>query len=95
MQRLEADVQRPAPVTITVDGHATLAHPGESVAAALLAAGHRTFRRSRQRAPRGPFCNMGVCFECVLQIDGERVRACMAAVAEGMVVVTSEVDAGG
>jgi D-hydroxyproline dehydrogenase subunit gamma len=94
MQRIDSGVQRPTPATITVDGRATPAYPGESVAAALLASGHRTFRRSRRGEPRGPFCNMGVCFECVVEIDGARVRACMASVVGGMVVSTSEVDAG-
>lgn len=93
MERIDAGVQRPAQVTITVDGRAMPAYPGESVAAALLASGNRAFRRSRRGEPRGPFCNMGVCFECVVEIDGERVRACLASVVDGMVVSTSEADA--
>jgi predicted molibdopterin-dependent oxidoreductase YjgC len=93
MQRIDAGVQRPAAATITVDGRATPAYPGESVAAALLASGHRTFRRSRRGEPRGPFCNMGVCFECVVEIDGKRLRACMASVVDGMIVSTSKADA--
>lgn len=95
MQRIETGVQRPAAVTITVDGRETDAHLGESVATVLLAGGRRTFRRSRTGEPRGPYCNMGVCFECVVEIDGARARACMAGVAEGMVVRTSEADAEG
>lgn len=93
MRRIEAGIQRPPAVTITVDGLDVRAHPGESVAAVLLAAGQRTFRRSRSGVPRGPFCNMGVCFECVVEIDGTRARACMSSVREGMVVSTSEADA--
>jgi predicted molibdopterin-dependent oxidoreductase YjgC len=65
------------------------AYPGESVATALLAAGVRVFRRTRSGAPRGPLCNMGVCFECVVAIDGESgVRACATQVREGMSVET-------
>jgi D-hydroxyproline dehydrogenase subunit gamma len=93
MERIQGQVQRPPAVTITVDGRATPAHHGESVATVLLASGRRTFRRSRRGEPRGPFCNMGVCFECVVEIDDKRVRACTTSVAEGMVVSTSEAGA--
>lgn len=93
MERIEAGVHRPPPVTIVVDGHEVSAFPGESVASALLAGGRRAFRRSRRGDPRGPFCNMGVCFECVVTIGGTRVRACMTRVAPGLVVSTADNDA--
>jgi predicted molibdopterin-dependent oxidoreductase YjgC len=85
--RLE-HVTRPAPVTIDVDGVRVDAFPGESLAAALLAAGVRAFRRTPSGAPRGPLCNMGVCFECVVTVDGEPRRACATEVREGMRVET-------
>lgn len=85
--RLEHAV-RPAPVAIEVDGERIDAFPGESLAAALLAAGVRTFRRTPSGAPRGPLCNMGVCFECVVAVDGEPVRACATEVRAGMRVET-------
>ncbi len=85
--RLE-HVARPAPVPIDVDGERIDAVPGESLAAALLAAGMRTFRRTASGAPRGPLCNMGVCFECVVTVDGEPVRACATEVRQGMRVKT-------
>jgi aerobic-type carbon monoxide dehydrogenase small subunit (CoxS/CutS family) len=92
-RRLGAGVTRPAAVTITVDGEPVAAPPGESVAAALLAAGRRSFGRTRSGAPRGPFCNMGVCFECAVTVDGEPgVRACMAAVRAGMAIETEARD---
>ena len=91
--RLERGVTRPAPVEIEVDGARVEAFPGESLAAALLAAGVRAFRRTPSGEPRGPFCNMGVCFECVVTVDGEPgVRACATAVRAGMRV---ELGAGG
>lgn len=77
-------------ITIFVDGERLQVHPGETVAGALLAAGRRAWRRTRnQGAPRGLFCGMGVCFDCLVQVDGEPyVRACMTLVAEGMEVET-------
>jgi predicted molibdopterin-dependent oxidoreductase YjgC len=88
MTRLETGVRRPAPVTIRVDGAEIEAFPGETLAAALLAAGRRAFRRTPAGEPRGPFCLMGVCFECVVESDGQRVRACVTPVRAGMEVRT-------
>jgi predicted molibdopterin-dependent oxidoreductase YjgC len=81
-------VRRPDAVEIVVDGARIRAFPGESVAAALLSDGRRAFRVTARGEPRGPFCNMGVCFECVVEVDGARVRACLAPVRAGMVVRT-------
>lgn len=76
---------RPAPLTIFVDGVPTAAHPGETVATALMAAGGARFRTTARGAPRAPVCNMGVCFECVMTVDGRPgTRACMTLVAAGM-----------
>jgi predicted molibdopterin-dependent oxidoreductase YjgC len=74
----------------TFDGQPLQAREGQTVAAALLAAGRRTLRRtSRRGEPRGVFCGMGVCFDCLVQIDGRpNVRACQAVLAEGMRVET-------
>jgi predicted molibdopterin-dependent oxidoreductase YjgC len=92
MTRIDAGVTRTEPLTIEVDGVTTTAYAGESVAAVLLAEGRRAFR-STSAGPRGPFCNMGVCFECVVEVDGVRSRACMTTVRAGMAVQTG-VDAG-
>ena len=86
--RIETGVERPEPVTIAVDGRDVPAYPGESLAAALLASGRRAFRRTASGEPRGPFCNMGACFECVVEVDGRRLRACTTAVRDGMHVRT-------
>jgi aerobic-type carbon monoxide dehydrogenase small subunit (CoxS/CutS family) len=76
-------------VTISVDGDPVLAYLGETIAAALLAAGRRAWRRTLQDEPRGLFCGMGICFDCTVTVDGvPGVRACMTRVAEGMVVET-------
>jgi predicted molibdopterin-dependent oxidoreductase YjgC len=79
-----AGVARGAAVTITVDGRAVRAFAGESIATALLAAGIRRLRSSPGGAPRGLFCGMGVCQECVVEVDGATVPACQARVADGL-----------
>jgi predicted molibdopterin-dependent oxidoreductase YjgC len=87
--RIEKGVRRPAPVEIEVDGEIVAAVPGESLASALLASGRRAFRRTERRgALRGPYCNMGVCFECVVDVDGMPAQACMTAVRAGMRITT-------
>jgi predicted molibdopterin-dependent oxidoreductase YjgC len=75
-------------VRLSFEGAALLARPGDSVAAALLAAGERVLRTTPARGtPRGPFCMMGACFDCLVEIDGVSNRqACMVEVAEGMEV---------
>lgn len=76
-------------VGITVDGRPLSVPADESLAAALLAAGHRVTRRTRvSGAPRGPFCMMGTCYECQVSIDGVTAQACMTTVREGMAVET-------
>jgi hypothetical protein len=71
-------IERGAPYTFEFDGRAVEAHEGESLAAALLAAGLRATRSSAMRGePRGYFCGMGVCWECVVEVEGMGlVRAC-------------------
>jgi predicted molibdopterin-dependent oxidoreductase YjgC len=76
-------------LTVQVDGEPVPAFAGESVATVLLALGRRTFRHTEHGAPRGLFCGMGICFDCLVTIDGvENVRACLTPVSEGMVIVT-------
>jgi len=62
--------------------------PGESVAAALLASGNPVCRHTPATgADRAPFCMMGVCFDCLMEIDGVPNRqACLVEVREGMQV---------
>jgi D-hydroxyproline dehydrogenase subunit gamma len=75
-----------ASVTFTFEGQAVTARPGESVAAALLLAGVGPTRTTPARGrPRAPYCLMGVCFDCLMVIDGEPdQQACMIPVREGM-----------
>ena len=82
---LPEGVRRGPTVTINVDGEFRQAHLGETVAAALLASGDPRIRLTRGGSPRGVYCGMGVCFECLVVIDGTpNVRACMTWVRDGM-----------
>lgn len=67
-------------------GLAVRAFEGESVAAALLAGGRRALRTAARRAePRGMYCGIGVCFDCVMTVDGRpNVRTCRTPVRAGM-----------
>jgi D-hydroxyproline dehydrogenase subunit gamma len=73
-------------VTILFEGATLQARAGDSVATALLAAGVLATRTHPvNETPRGPYCMMGACFECLMVIDGEPSRqACLVAVREGM-----------
>lgn len=69
------------------DGVEVEAFEGETLAAALSAADVRDFRTARHGDPRGMFCGMGVCFECLVTVDGRHnVRACMEPAVEGACV---------
>lgn len=73
-------------VAFTFEGTPLTACQGDSVAAALLAADQRVFRQTAvSDSARGPYCMMGVCFDCLVEIDGvANVQACMTQVHEGM-----------
>jgi predicted molibdopterin-dependent oxidoreductase YjgC len=83
LKRIEDTQER---VAFTFEGRTVEARRGETVAAALLAAGFRDLRASVvMGAPRGPYCLMGACFDCLVRIDGEFNRqACMTQVEPGM-----------
>jgi sarcosine oxidase subunit alpha len=75
-------------LTFTVDGKPVEAAPGQSVAAALLAAGVETLSRSgKYRRPRGIYCASGHCPNCLVRVDGQpHVRSCMTPARDGLVV---------
>jgi predicted molibdopterin-dependent oxidoreductase YjgC len=89
-RRIDDGLQRGRAVEIVVDGAPVRAYEGESVAVALMAAGRRTLRTTaRLGAPRGLYCGIGVCFECVMVIDGRPdARTCQIPVRDGMQVHT-------
>ena len=73
-------------VSIIFEGKNLDVEIGQTVASALLVVGNMVFRSSVVSGqPRGPYCMMGVCFECLLEIDGiPNQRACMIPVREAM-----------
>jgi D-hydroxyproline dehydrogenase subunit alpha len=73
------------PITLTFDNRPIPAIEGETIAAALSAAGILTLRRTATGAARGLHCGMGACWECVVSVDGRiGQRACMTKAADGM-----------
>jgi predicted molibdopterin-dependent oxidoreductase YjgC len=81
---------QPEPVTITVDGETTTGVLGQSLAGVLLGSGSLGFRRtSVSGRPRGVFCGIGICYDCLVEVNGQRdVRACQRRAAEGDAVCT-------
>ena len=79
-------------ITFTFNGLELTARTGQSVAAALLSHNERITRLTRiSGKPRGIFCGIGVCFDCLIIIDGKpNQRSCITEVNEGMVVVTQD-----
>lgn len=77
-------------VTIWVDGSPIEAIEGEPIAAALYAAGIRTLRRTRKgHEPRGYFCGIGRCTDCMMIVDGApNTRTCVTPCKDGMQVET-------
>lgn len=72
------------------DGYQIDAVPGDSVATALLAAGHLASRTTASGKRRGPHCMMGSCFECLVEIDGQtRQQACLVLVEPGLKVLSA------
>jgi predicted molibdopterin-dependent oxidoreductase YjgC len=74
------------------DGREVPFRPGQSVGAALTAAGVRSWRTTRVAGrPRGLFCGIGVCFDCLVVVDGRpNERACLVPADAGMSVATQE-----
>jgi len=75
-------------IQIEVDGQLIPARQGEPIAAALLAAGIRVFRRTAKRnEPRGVYCAIGRCTDCAMTVNGRpNVRTCVTPAEDGMVV---------
>jgi hypothetical protein len=79
-----------AALTISIDGTPTNGRPGQTIAGILLTSGRSAWRRtSGASAPRGLFCGIGVCFDCLITVNGDRdVRACQRRAHDGDVVET-------
>lgn len=85
-KRFEEDAR--STVEFFVDGQMVVAREGDSVSAALLASGLDVRRKTAvSGAPRLPYCMMGVCFDCLVTVDGVGNRqGCLVAVSPGMQV---------
>jgi predicted molibdopterin-dependent oxidoreductase YjgC len=72
-------------VNFTVNGASFTAQEGQSIAAALMSNGIVAWRETRfRKAPRGVFCGIGQCFDCLVTINGVRdIRACLEVISEG------------
>jgi predicted molibdopterin-dependent oxidoreductase YjgC len=78
-------------VTVTINGRQVTVPADMTVAAALLSVGYTTFRRSVSGEPRGPFCGMGICFECRVRIDDRpHQRSCLTLCRHGMEIHTDD-----
>ncbi|WP_244303569.1 (2Fe-2S)-binding protein [Roseibium sediminis] len=72
-------------VAVSFDGQTHFLPKGTNLAAALLSAGITVFRNTPvSGAARAPYCMMGACFECLVEIDGVVRQACMMEVSEGL-----------
>jgi D-hydroxyproline dehydrogenase subunit gamma len=79
------DLARGPAVEVVIEGRPVTAYLGETVATVLLAEGRLATRRTVGGAPRGVFCGMGVCFDCLVVVDDlPNTRACMTWVRAGM-----------
>ncbi|WP_351231044.1 (2Fe-2S)-binding protein [Streptomyces sp. NPDC002133] len=80
------------PYEITFDGRPVTALPGQSVAAALWSAGILAWRTTRDGgAPRGAFCGIGACYDCLATVNGRpNQRVCLVPARPGDAVTTQK-----
>lgn len=89
-------MRRPAaesiPITFSFEGAEVSARPGQSIGAALWHSGIRRFRTTRRLSrPRGIYCGIGHCFDCLVRVNGgPPVRACVTAAVPGVTVHAGE-----
>jgi predicted molibdopterin-dependent oxidoreductase YjgC len=86
------NIERKEKIKFTVHGEDVFAYQGETLLAALIAAGYKGTKKSPlKHEPRGALCGMGVCFECIVSVNGEpNIRSCMTEVEENMKVKTDD-----
>ena len=96
--RVTQGTHRGEPCNFSFEGTRVRAYQGETIAAALIAEGKRQFRVDSLNQSRGPYCNMGTCFECVVQVrvgihvtagnagEWRLTRACLTRVSDGLEV---------
>lgn len=93
-RRITETVDRGEPITLTVNGESLSAYAGETLATVLLAEGITAFNVTQAGKPRGPWCNMGTCFECQVRVTDAGspairwLRACVSPAEAGMAITT-------
>jgi len=93
MDELRIDsIKRKEKVRLHVNGKEMHAYKGETLLAALIAGGYKRLKESPiGKEPRGALCGMGVCFECIVTVNGvPNTRSCMTEVENDMTVVLDE-----
>ena len=71
VRRIQKGVERGRQFEIIVDGEKIIAYGGETIAGALIANGRRAFRHTaKKHEPRGMYCGIGVCYECMMIVNG-------------------------
>ena len=93
MEKLRINsIERNKEVSINVNGKKILAYEGETLLAVLIASGIKKLRKSSVlKENRGGLCGMGVCYDCLVTVNGVRnSRACMSYVEDGMEIKTDE-----
>ena len=95
VRRTPLDLVRAEPgpaYTVTFDGRELQVLPGQTAAAALWSAGITSWRTTRRTGgPRGVFCGIGVCFDCLVTVNGRpNQRACLVPAEPGDVITTQE-----
>ena len=82
-----AQIMRSEKVEFTFNGAPIWGHAGESIAVALIRSGHLHLRDAPEDAgPRGAFCLMGLCQECVVVLEGQKVESCLTELKPGIAV---------
>jgi predicted molibdopterin-dependent oxidoreductase YjgC len=87
-----AGVRKGDSFVVVLDGSEVTAYDGDSVAAVLVRSGRVSWRRTRHGdRPRGLFCGIGACQDCLVTVDGVTgVRACLAPAREGTSITTDQ-----
>jgi len=89
---LDFEEKKAKKVHISVNGKRIEAYEGEPIASALVASGMKVFRRtSKLKRPRGLFCAIGRCTDCIMNVNGApSIRTCVTPVEDGMIIKNQE-----
>ena len=82
-------LKRRKKVKVKLDGKSISVEPGVPIAAALIDAGYKVLRYTKKRQPRGIYCAIGRCTDCIMTVDGiPNIRTCVTSVKAGMDIKT-------